>query len=76
LQIDRIDNNSGYSPDNCRFTNVSENCRNRRSTILNASIVEQMRSDYASGSYKKIEIAKKYNISPSHTHRVLTGISW
>lgn len=34
LQIDRIDNNSGYSPDNCRFVSAADNDRNRRDTIL------------------------------------------
>lgn len=29
LQIDRIDNNKGYSPDNCRWVTSSENCQNR-----------------------------------------------
>lgn len=31
LEIDRIDNNKGYSPDNCRFVTRKENTRNRRS---------------------------------------------
>ena len=30
--IDRIDNNKGYSPDNCRFVTNTENARNKRST--------------------------------------------
>lgn len=30
LQIDRIDNDNGYSPDNCRFVNRPTNQRNRR----------------------------------------------
>ncbi|MED3921220.1 hypothetical protein P4644_16160 [Priestia aryabhattai] len=29
LQIDRIDNNKGYSPDNCRFITHKENNNNR-----------------------------------------------
>lgn len=31
LQLDRIDNDKGYSPDNCRFVTSSENLNNRRS---------------------------------------------
>lgn len=31
LQIDRIDNDKGYSPDNCRLVTAKENSRNRRS---------------------------------------------
>lgn len=34
LDIDRIDNNLGYSPDNCRFVSRSENNRNRRTNRL------------------------------------------
>lgn len=30
LQIDRIDNNKGYSPQNCRFVTASQNVVNRR----------------------------------------------
>ena len=32
LEIDRTDNNAGYSPENCRWVTKSQNCRNRRSS--------------------------------------------
>lgn len=36
-EIDRIDNNRGYFPDNCRWATRSENTRNRRSNrVLDA----------------------------------------
>lgn len=32
LQLDRKDNNKGYSPDNCHFVTPSENSRNKRNS--------------------------------------------
>lgn len=33
-QLDRRDNNAEYSPQNCRWVTASENCRNRRNSIV------------------------------------------
>lgn len=33
LQLDRIDNNKGYFPENCRFISRKENCNNREYNV-------------------------------------------
>lgn len=59
LQIDRINNNKGYSPDNCRWISVKENCRNRRSNVV---------VEYQGESVTLIELAEKTNISYGCLH--------
>lgn len=34
LQLDRIDNNKGYYPENCRWTTRSVNQRNKSNTVM------------------------------------------
>lgn len=34
LTLDRIDNNKGYSPDNCRWVSVKEQGKNKRNNVL------------------------------------------
>lgn len=44
LQLDRIDNNKGYSKDNCRWATVSENCSNRRTSIIHNGVCAKKKS--------------------------------
>lgn len=53
LQIDRIDNNLNYSPDNCRFVSRSENCRNKNSNHY---------LEYLGESKTIVEWAEIYNL--------------
>ena len=48
LQLDRIDNNGNYCPENCRWVSVRENCQNcRRTRFLTIAGVKRAASEWA-----------------------------
>lgn len=56
LTIDRIDTNSGYCPENCRFISISEQQRNRTDNRI---------LETAKGNIILMEAERKYGISKS-----------
>jgi hypothetical protein len=75
LQIDRIDNSRGYSPDNCRWVKSRTNCRNRRSTKLSPESAESIRAARASGR-KLSDIANEFGVSQALVSMVANGRLW
>lgn len=61
-QIDRIDNNKGYNPDNCRWVKKTENMRNTRSTKLDMSKAKEIRELYKKGMNYS-EIARQFGVT-------------
>lgn len=51
LQLDRIDTNGDYSPDNCRWVTVGQNNQNRRSKRGSSSEYKGVCLDKASGKW-------------------------
>ena len=72
LQIDRIDNDKGYSPDNCRWVTARENMRNRSNSVVSPTIAGQAKFLYQIEEVTIKDIADYFGINKSTMANVLT----
>lgn len=73
--IERINNNLGYSKENCKWATNEENARNKRSNVIDEEGVKKIRKEYKKGksSYK---IFKEYNMSYTNIKDILRNKIW
>jgi hypothetical protein len=75
LELERSDNNKGYSKENCVWATRAQQCQNTNRTKLSDAIVALMKERRALGWTVK-QIAESAEISESHCSRVLRGLKW
>lgn len=73
LTLDRIDNNFGYSPENCRWVTLQEQSHNR-SNGLNWDSVKKIRELYSFSYYD--DLAQTFNVSLGTIKLVCSNKIW
>lgn len=74
-QIERINNNLGYFPENCRWATPKEQQRNRRDTVLSQELANEIRRRYKFGD-RMCDIAKSLNLKYHNVESVVRGLCW
>jgi hypothetical protein len=76
MQIDRIDTNGNYEPQNCRWVTIQENSQNRTTTVLSPLAVRTIRKLYETREITQREIGQIMDCSQALVSNVVRGLAW
>lgn len=71
--VDRINNDEGYSPENCRWATVETQNRNRRTNKLTEATVRDIIFLTHEQGFRPEEVAEAFGISAGHAYTVALG---
>lgn len=75
LTIDRIDNDRGYSPDNCQWTDLVAQARNRSRNRLTLDKAKEIRRRLAEGEQMKA-LANEFGVTSNNIGAVKKNLIW
>lgn len=74
--IDRIDNNQGYSPQNCRWATATQQMCNTRATKLSEEKAREIRERRAATGESYAKIGADYGVGHTAIWAVVTNRKW
>ena len=75
-QIDRIDNDGDYTPENCEWVTQKENRRHTQRSAVDAKTVVGIRAVRMLTALTLAEIGELYNVNPFTVSAITNGRSW
>ncbi len=75
-QIDRIDNDGNYEPNNCHWVTAAGNCRNKETTILTMGKAKEIRSLYKQGNISYAKLGVMYGVHGNTITALLHNRTW
>ena len=76
LQLDRIDNDAGYTPSNCRFVTPAQNQHNTGKTAFAPADIRFIRDAYENRKMTQRQIASLFSVHPSTISMICSGKTW